>query len=79
MKVSPVPPAIQDAFNEVKKYHPEVCIVSYNTYGCWNFTDVNFDHPKEWSHLIDIGVLEAAMESLSEFPAIFELFLHENH
>jgi len=60
------------AFEHVKSFHPNVSIVIFNKEGQWNYMDENFEG-LDFSHDgINVSVLEDAVDSLKEFPFIYQ-------
>jgi hypothetical protein len=63
---------IQLAFDEVRKFHPEVCIVVFASDGRWQYMDDNFKGPK-FSKEINVSILEKASNSVNDGkPHVFE-------
>lgn len=65
--------AVLKAFEEVKKYHPEVDQVFFGWDGRWQFCGEAFDCPIFHDN-VDIGILEDASDAVADdcgFPAAF--------
>ena len=65
-------PEIDKALCHVRQFFPDVCIVAFNTDGQWIYMTENFDTPNFDNVEIAISILEAAADSISELPAIFQ-------
>lgn len=61
------PDAVVTAFWHVKAAFPEVTQVTYDEEGRWLFTDATGNAP-DFEGCIDVGLLEAAAESLTTLP-----------
>ena len=69
-----LPKEVLAAFNEVRKKFPEVCIVVFISKTEWGYMDEYFV-PPDFSHSqVSLSVLEEAVNSLSEFPVVFEYY-----
>ena len=61
---------VKIALTEVKKYHPEVCMVLFGQDGSWMFMDKDLGRPR-FSDKIDVSIVGEACDSVNYFPAIF--------
>ncbi len=59
------------ALEHVRFFHPEVCIVIFSKDGRWLYMDEDFYIPI-FSDSIDIGILEAAADSVNYLPYIYQ-------
>lgn len=67
-----ITPQVQAAINYVKQFHPEMAIVAFSIEGTWQYFDQEFK-PIVFGDNIDIQILEEAVDSIWERPAIFQI------
>jgi len=67
---------LQTAINHVKKFHPTVAIVIFDTMGRWQYMDSDFNS-FNFNDQIDVTILEQASDSLTNFPFIYQFSLPE--
>lgn len=63
-------PLVRDAFKEVQKFFPAVCLLLYLPDGRWQFLDQDGEAPT-FPNTLDVSVLEAAADSILDTPALF--------
>lgn len=64
--------AVLRAFSHVKSIHPTLSIVIFDKEGRWNYMNEDFKG-FDFSHDdIDLSILEDAIDSLEEFPFIYQ-------
>lgn len=61
---------IQKAIAHVSEHHPSLDIVIFTHEGRWCYMDSEFN-PFVFNDKIDVSILEKALDSLPELPAIF--------
>lgn len=64
-------PELKKAFKLVKKHHPTLAIVIFNSFGQWQYMDENFESFK-FDDKIDVGILEDASDSIVSLPFIYQ-------
>ena len=62
---------VKKAFFHVKSQFDDLTYLMIDVEGRWMYLTDDFDAPKFED--VDIGILEDAVDSLREFPAIFQL------
>lgn len=62
--------AVKRALRHVRNFHPEVCQVSFDSEGRWLYMDKLSGAPT-FGQEINVGILEAAADSLESLPATF--------
>ena len=60
------------AIIHVKQFHPTLAIVIFNLEGRWQYMDEDFNS-FEFDNRIDIGLLEAASDSIESLPFIHQI------
>lgn len=65
-------PEIRLALLHVQSFHPEVCQVFYGADSRWSFCDIDFNAPT-FTEEVDVGILEAAQNSIDDFPCAYYL------
>ncbi len=60
------------AIHHVKEFYPTVSIVVFNKEGRWNYMDEDF-YSFVFDESIDVSILEAASDSITDLPYIFQL------
>lgn len=63
---------VEKALKHVKEYYPDVTTVVFNKEGMWQYFTDEFEAPK-FGDEIDVNILEKAVDSLEEFPAVFQI------
>ena len=63
---------VKKALDYVREFFPDVCIVAFNREGQWQYFTQEWDAP-EFPYMEDVGILQDAVDSLSDLPAIFQL------
>ena len=66
------PEPVLVALRHVKEHHPSVCMVVFSSAGLWNYMDDEFFAPN-FGVEIDQDILECAVASVDELPAVFEI------
>jgi len=64
-------PEIKAAMKHVKSVYPNVSIVIFTKDLHWQYMDEDFESPI-FDDRIDVGILEAAADSLTEYPYIYQ-------
>lgn len=59
------------AMKHVKSIFPSVTMVVFNNQGRWQYMDACFGSPK-FDDRIDVSILEEAVDSIYEFPFIYD-------
>lgn len=67
-----IPPKILAALNHVRKFHPSVCMVTFDEDARWQYMDDDFKAPV-FGDEISVAILEDAVYDLTELPADFQL------
>jgi len=67
-----ITPEVQSAINHVKQFHPTLAIVAFSIEGTWQYFDEDFNS-FVFDDKINVSILEAAVDSVSERPAIFQI------
>lgn len=67
--MSKLPEKIRLAFEEVRKHHPQVCMVVYSQDGRWLFMDADLNSPI-FRTQVDVGLLEDAQEYAEKHYAL---------
>ncbi len=67
-----ITPEVQAAINHVKQFHPTLAIVAFSIEGIWQYFDKEFNS-FDFKDNIDVSILEAAVDSIHERPAIFQI------
>ena len=62
---------IKAAIKHVQSVFPQVCMVVFSKQARWCYMDEEFNTPK-FDERIDIGILEAAIDSIEELPFVYE-------
>jgi hypothetical protein len=75
--MSEVTPQIVKAMEHVRSVFPNVCIVVFTKDGRWNYMDDCFKAPSFKGTEIDASILEAACDSVLEFPFIYQIDLED--
>ena len=68
-----IPPKVLAALKHVRKFHPEIRMVTYNIETRWCFADEDFNVPTVFDRRINIGILEDAQSSLTELPCVYQM------
>lgn len=65
---------VKKALDYVREFFPDVCIVAFNREGQWQYFTEDWFAPHFTDGMVeDIGILQDAVDSLSDLPAIFQL------
>ena len=62
-----------EALEHVKQYHPEVDTVLFLKDGRWLYLDSENEYFPSFADEIDASILEKAIDSVDDLPAIFQL------
>ena len=73
MKTAKITKEVKEALDHVRSFYPNVCIVVFNNEGMWQYMEADFTVPSFEGTEIDIRILEAALDSVTELPAVFEI------
>ncbi len=68
----PSTPEVMAALDHVISHYPSVGLVVFNGDTRWCYMDEVFNSPT-FGPEIDVAILEAAADSLSSFPCVFEI------
>lgn len=71
-----MPKEVKLAFVEIRKFHPNVTIVTFNKYGNWNYCDDSFNAPS-FHKDINQEILETAGDSVTNLPCVYEYIEEE--
>lgn len=66
-----MPPQVRFALAHVREHFPKVSMVVFSSDGRWQYMSRDFDAPV-FKKKIDVGILEDAVDSVEELPAVFE-------
>ncbi len=68
----PAPYAVQKALQHVREHHPCADVVLYNMDTRWTYmSGDSHDDPIKFGEEVDVSILEAAQNSVENFPAVF--------
>ena len=67
-----IPKSVKTALDHVRIFHPEICMVVFNTDTRWRYVDENFTAPA-FDDRVSTSILEHAVDDLDEFPCVFQL------
>ena len=65
-------PQVDKALKHVREYYPDVTTVVFNKYATWQYFTDEFKAPT-FGNEIDVRILNEAVDSLDELPAVFQI------
>lgn len=68
------PKAVKVALRHVIEHYPNVVGVLFYPHGEWHYFTADIDEKITFDNRIDVGILEEAADSLSGFPAMFDIY-----
>lgn len=73
MSNTPIPPKVKAALDHVRAKFPKVELVVFTREGRWLFASSFFEIPQFDNRLVDVSILEEAVNSLAVLPAVFQM------
>lgn len=66
-------PEVLRAMAHIREKFPDVAIVVFNTDERWCYMDEDFNAPKFNNEIINVGILEAAVNSVPDLPYVYQI------